>query len=262
MSLATPPKALLTDVFGTVVNWRASVTDHLTSSASAVLNNPNSSLSSALHTTASSVSWSDFAQAWRVAYYHFTRSYNPETSSFTTIDRFFRTSLEQLVDSYGITGLWTSTELDSIAQIWHRLDGWPDSAPGLALLTKHNKFQTATLSNGNTALLTSLATHGGLPYTHILSAEHFGAYKPNPRVYLGAAEKLGLHSGECAMVAAHLGDLEAARKCGMQTIYIERKEEEGWDAAKANEAKEQGWVDMWVNVDEPGFLEVARRFGV
>ena len=154
--------------------------------------------------------------------------------------------------------------------IWHFLDPWSDSSPGLGLL--NSKFQTATLSNGNTSLLTDLASHGSLPYTHILSAEDFKAYKPHPSVYLGAAQKLNLKPEECALVAAHLGDLAAAKKCGYQVIYIDRPQEEGWGREKVDKAMKEGWVDMWVDLQEGegfgslrkdgGFVEVARRFGI
>lgn len=39
------------------------------------------------------------------------------------------------------------------------------------------------------------------------------------------------------MVAAHLGDLQAAKECGLQTIYVEREEEETWPLEKVREAK-------------------------
>ena len=68
------------------------------------------------------------------------------------------------------------------------------------------------------------------------------------------------------MVAAHLGDLEAARGEGMQTIYVEREGEEAWGVEKVREARRKGWVDMWVDRDEDfvggGLLEVVRRFEV
>lgn len=39
------------------------------------------------------------------------------------------------------------------------------------------------------------------------------------------------------MVASHLGDLEAAKECGLQTIYIEREAEETWPLKRVEEAK-------------------------
>lgn len=102
-----------------------------------------------------------------------------------------------------------------------------------------------------------MAAHGEMPFRHILSAEMFNSYKPNPAVYLGAAEKLGFKPEECAMVAAHLGDLEAAQKCGFKTIYVERPEEE-----RDGELREkEGLVDVWVATEEEGFVTVAKRLG-
>ena len=68
------------------------------------------------------------------------------------------------------------------------------------------------------------------------------------------------------MVAAHLQDLEAARKEGMQTIYVEREEEEAWGVDMVREARRKGWVDMWIDREENfvggGLMEVVRRFEV
>ncbi|ETN37255.1 haloacid dehalogenase, type II [Cyphellophora europaea CBS 101466] len=258
MSLTQPPKALLTDVFGTVVDWRGTVTTHLTNAASSALNSSAGSLPSATRAAAATVSWPAFAQEWRSSYYHFTRTYDPAKGGpFKSVDQHHLDSLMELLDKYGIADLWAPEEVHKLSLIWHFLDPWPDSAPGLGLL--NGKFETCTLSNGNTSLLQDLATHGELPYKHIFSGEDFQAYKPHEKVYRGAAGKLGLREGECALVAAHLGDLEAARGCGYQTIYIEREQEEGWKEDKVKEAK--GWVDMWVSLGEGGFEEVARRFG-
>ena len=63
-------------------------------------------------------------------------------------------------------------------------------------------------------------------------------------------------------MAAHLADLKAARGCGYQTVYVERGGEEGWGAGEVEEARREGWVDMWVGAGEDGFREVARRFGI
>jgi hypothetical protein len=69
-----------------------------------------------------------------------------------------------------------------------------------------------------------------------------------------------VRTDECALLAAHLGDLEAARGCGYRTVYIERENEEGWSEEKVETAKQERWVDMWVKLGEGGFEEVARRF--
>lgn len=103
-----------------------------------------------------------------------------------------------------------------------------------------------------------------MKFTHVLSAELFGSYKPSPKVYLGAVEKLGLQPKECAMVAAHLGDLRAAKSLGLQAIYVERPGEESWSSEEVEKAMGEGWVDLWVSRDvgNNGFITVAEKLGI
>ncbi|RMZ83438.1 hypothetical protein DV737_g1536, partial [Chaetothyriales sp. CBS 132003] len=258
MSTLHPPKALLTDVFGTVVDWRGTVVNYLTLAAQKALHATSASTPGATREATARVSWPEFAQRWRESYYHFTRSYDPDKGPFKSVDQHHLDALIELVQDYKIQGLWTDDQLKEISMIWHALDPWPDSSRGLNILS--GQFVTATLSNGNTALLSDLAKHGNLKYAHLFGAEDFKAYKPHPSVYLGAAERLGLEPRQCALVAAHLGDLAAARRCGYQTIYIDRPGEEGWDEEQIKAARQ--WVDMWIDVDQGGFEEAARRFGL
>ncbi|MDP6064089.1 MAG: HAD-IA family hydrolase, partial [SAR202 cluster bacterium] len=88
-------------------------------------------------------------------------------------------------------------------------------------------FLIATLSNGNVALLTNMAKRAGLLWDCVLSAEHSGHYKPDPEVYMKAAELLGFRIGEVMMVAAHPFDLMAAQAVGMCTAYVSRPLEFG-----------------------------------
>jgi len=61
------------------------------------------------------------------------------------------------------------------------------------------------------------------------------------------------------MVAAHLNDLDGARKCGFRTVYVERAREEGWDEQRVAQTKKEGWVDVWVEEAENGFVTAAER---
>jgi 2-haloacid dehalogenase len=114
------------------------------------------------------------------------------------------------------------------------------------------------------SLLSDLRTFSSIPFTHLFSAELFGTYKPAPRVYLGAAEKLNLPSNECVMVAAHLNDLKAAKQNGLQTIYVERPGEEDWSEAEVEKARMEGWIDLWISSKDgsKGFVTVAEKLGV
>lgn len=249
-------------VFGTVVDWRTTVTHHLSSRADDALQTTRKSLALHVRTAAAIISWSALAQAWLDSYRDFCQSHDPD-SSFVSVDQHNHNSLKQLIQENGIEGLWDEDEILEISRIWHFLDAWPDSSKGLEELTNMG-FALCTLSNGNIDLLNDLTAHTNLKFERLFSAEHFGAYKPSPKTYLGAAEKLKLRPGECAMVAAHLGDLAKARECGLQTIYVEREGEERWSLNQIRAARSEGWVNMWVGLEERsvggGIMELARLF--
>lgn len=214
--------------------------------------------------------WARFAEEWRQMYYQFTREVAAAAGEgdneaadddqggtvYKTIDDFQLESLGERLEEWGLTGLWNKTAVEEISKVWHRLDPWPDSVEGLAALNATG-LQTCTLSNGNVELLTDMAKHANLPWTHVFSAEMFKSYKPNPKVYLGAAKKVGLKPEECAMVACHLGDLDAARRLGLSTVYVQRPNEEAWEEQDVERARE--WVDLWVGKGEEGFISAAKR---
>ncbi|KAL4889073.1 haloacid dehalogenase, type II [Aspergillus ambiguus] len=264
MSLTNRPQVLLFDVFGTVVEWRPSVTSALRDAAHAAITDPSKHLPAATLATVTSMTdadWLSIAEDWRKSYSHFTSTFDARGGQqpFISVDQHHYDAIDAILRrrGHGLDGLFTPAERWSLAQCWHRLTPWPDSAPGLRCLNDAG-FRTCTLSNGNIALLEDLRRYGALPFTDIASAEHFGAYKPSPRAYLGAAEMCGHPPGQCAMVAAHLHDLKAAKACGLQTIYVARPGEETYDVEAA---RTEGFVDMWVGKDEEGLVEVARRFG-
>lgn len=263
MSVQQPPKIVFFDVFGTAVDWRSSVIRALREHTDRALRDPGKNLSARLRETVSALTpedWRAFADEWRRSYYHFTRNFDPSQQGFVSVDQHHYESLQKLLERWNIEGLFTDDETRELSLCWHRLDPWPDTVEGLTRL--NDKFETCTLSNGNLSLLEDLRRHGPLPFTHIASAEEFGAYKPSPLVYNGAAARFGLEPKDCALVAAHLGDLKAAKGCGFQTVYVERPDEESFTSEQIAEARQSGWVDMWVDLNTGGFVEVARRFGI
>ena len=75
--------------------------------------------------------------------------------------------------------------------------------------------------------MTDLAKHAGLPWDCILGAELVRHYKPDREVYESAATILDLSRDAVMMVAAHLGDLRAAKAAGLRTAFVTRPHEFG-----------------------------------
>jgi 2-haloacid dehalogenase len=95
------------------------------------------------------------------------------------------------------------------------------------LVRLQRRFVVSTLSNGNRSQQAALIRFAGLPLERILSAEDFRHYKPDPEVYLGAAEALGVAPQQVLMVAAHKGDCRAAQAAGLRAAFVERPLEKG-----------------------------------
>jgi 2-haloacid dehalogenase len=208
-------KALLFDVFGTVVDWRSSVIRE------------GQALARRKGWPEGRVDWAAFAQAWRAeGYTDAIGRVRRGEAPWARVDDLHRRMLDELLARYGIAEL-AEAEVADLNRVWHRLEPWPDAVPGLARLRR--RHVVAPLSNGNFALLTNMAKHAGLPWDCILSAELFGAYKSSPEVYRGAVALLGLEPGEAMMVAAHTGDLRAAGALGLRTAYVPRPLEFGPD---------------------------------
>jgi 2-haloacid dehalogenase len=205
-------KALVFDVFGTVVDWRGSLIRE------GRLLGRRKKLK---------VDWDAFADAWRAGYRPAMARVRSGELPWTKIDVLHRMILDQLLQKFAIRGL-TEEEIVHLNCAWHRLKPWPDAKAGLGKLKRRHVI--ATLSNGNVALLVNMAKHAGLPWDCILSAEVVRHYKPDPETYLGAADLLGVRPGELMLVAAHKDDLHAARACGLKTAYVTRPREYGPDA--------------------------------
>ena len=143
--------------------------------------------------------------------------------------------------------------IDHLNRAWHRLDPWPDSVRGLTRLKE--RFVITTLSNGNVSLLTNMAKRAGLPWDCVISAELFRHYKPDPEAYLGCADLLGVRPEELMLVAAHPGDLRAARDVGLRTAYVARPLEYGPN--QRAHRMEDGEFDFTAT----DFLDLADKLG-
>ena len=233
----SPIRALVFDVFGTVVDWRGSIIREVKALARA----------KRLDLDAEA-----FADAWRAGYHPAMARVRSGELGWTRIDDLHRLILDDLLVRFGVRGL-EEAEIADLNRVWHRLRPWPDSRAGLKLMKKSRII--GTLSNGNVLLLANMAKFGGLPWDVIFSGEIFRHYKPDPETYLGACELLSMRPAEVMMVAAHKSDLFAAKACGLATAFVKRPLEHGPGVKK--DLKSEGAFDL----NASDFLDLARRLG-
>ena len=230
--------ALVFDVFGTVVDWRGGVARE----AAPFL---------ARH--APGVDPFAFADAWRQQYQPAMEAVRSGQRPFTRLDVLHRENLDAVLPRFGIAGA-SSAELDELNLAWHRLDPWPDSVAGLTRLKQ--RFIVAPLSNGNIRLMLDMAKRAGLPWDAILGAEVARAYKPQPEAYLRTAEVLAIAPSQLCLVAAHNGDLAAARAAGLRTAFVPRPTEHG-----PNQTTDLAPAQDW-DVVATDFADLAGQLGV
>jgi 2-haloacid dehalogenase len=232
-------KACIFDVFGTVVDWRTSVSKDLAAFAASK--------------GIAGVDWMAFAVAWRKLYQPAMEEVRSGRRAWTILDTLHRESLVKLIGEFGLKGL-NEGDIDHMNRAWHRLDPWPDAVPGLTRLkTKHI---IATCSNGNIALMVNMAKRARLPWDCILGAETSRAYKPMPEAYLASCRMLDLKPAQVLMVAAHNGDLKAAKGQGLGTAFVPRPTEHG-PGQKTDLAADAGCVDIAAD----SFTDLAARLG-
>jgi len=201
--------ALLFDVFGTLTDFRTSIARE----AEAILGPLGYSLD-----------WLAFADAWRGEYQPAMEEIRSGKAPFSKLDVLHRRNLDRILPRFNVKPLPEDTA-QHLNLAWHRLDTWPDVAPGMVRLK--TRFRLAPCSNGNISLMVDVARRNGLPWDAILGAEIAGDFKPKPKVYLASCAAFDLAPGDCMMVAAHSNDLKTAAALGLRTAHIARPNEHG-----------------------------------
>lgn len=230
-------KALVFDVFGTVVDWRGSIIreGQLLSQRKGY-----------------DIDWGEFADRWRSGYGPSMDRVRTGQLPWTKLDDLHRMVLDELVQDYSLTGM-SEQEIQDFNHVWHRLTPWPDAIAGLTRLRRH--YVIAPLSNGNVSLLLHMAKNADLPWDTILSAELSRHYKPDPEAYLKAPELLSLEPEEVMLVATHPSDLRSAAAVGLKTGYVHRPLERGPERTRTPPAIDE--FDLFAS----NFLDLAAQLG-
>jgi len=202
-------QALLFDVFGTVVDWRSSLIARFEQMG---------------RDQGLSADWATLVDDWRGEYQPAMNKVRSGQREWTPLEQLHRESLDMLLSKHGLGQVNTQLR-EEMVRGWHFLHPWPDSVAGLRRLKQ--KYIIGTLSNGGLRLLTDTAKFAHLPWDVVLCSDLFRHYKPDPKVYLGAARLLDTDPKNIVMVAAHNYDLAAARSHGFKTGFVARPAEYG-----------------------------------
>lgn len=227
--------ALVFDVFGTLVDWRSSIAREVRDRLGALVPDPET-----------------FADDWRAEYQGAMEAVRSGAIPFCKLDVLHRRNLDRVLAARGLDAAVGEAARIDLNLAWHRLDAWPDVAPGLVQLRE--RYRLAPCSNGNISLMADLARRNGWHWDAITGAELARDYKPKAIVYLSAVEAFDCAPHEAMMVAAHSSDLAAAAAAGLRTAFIARPNEHGPGIGETA-------ASVPVDVSANGLIDLAERLG-
>src|SRR5215467_12562286 len=96
--------------------------------------------------------------------------------------------------------------------------------PGVLAALRQAGLKTAILSNGTPMMLDAVVGGAGLGamFDAVLSVEEVGVFKPDPRVYGLAVDRLGCPASAIAFQSSNAWDAYAASAFGMQVVWCNR----------------------------------------
>ena len=163
--------------------------------------------------------WQALADLWRLKQLQYTwlRGLGDRHADFRQVTA---DALDFALDSLGIADPALRTRL---LDLYERLSCYPE-VPGVLRTLKAGGLRLAILSNGTPEMLASAVRHAGLEglLDEVLSVESVGVYKPHPRVYRLAADRLGCSPRHIGFVSSNGWDACAAQANGMRVIWCNR----------------------------------------
>ncbi len=193
------PEALAFDVYGTLVDpigIQAQLERHLPEAAPQV------------------------TQAWRQKQleYTFRLAAMERYEDFRQVTRM---ALDYALAAVG--GELDEDQKDDLMTRYDRLDGFEDAEPGLRRLREAG-HQMVAFSNGSPSMISAVLDNTALrPYlNNFISVDEVKTYKPSPKVYRHAAERLGRPVGEVRLVSSNPFDVIGAEAAGMRAAWVDR----------------------------------------
>ena len=114
---------------------------------------------------------------------------------------------------------------DEILGAFKKLPAYEDVQPAIKLL-KDKDIRVIAVSNSSLAMIKEQLTNAGIIdlFDSYYSVDDVKKYKPFKDIYESVAKKEGIKTDNIVMVATHDWDLFGAKKAGLKTAYIKRKE--------------------------------------
>jgi len=112
---------------------------------------------------------------------------------------------------------------EPLMQAYRALEAYPE-VPAMLERLRRGGIKLAILSNGEPEMLAAGAQSAGIDglLDAILSVEEVGVYKPHPKVYQLALDRLGVRPDEVAFMSSNAWDVHGAACFGLRPVWVNR----------------------------------------
>ena len=192
-----PPAACVFDAYGTLFDYASAV-----ARCNADLGASAERLSSLWREKQLQYTWLRAAQGRHADFWHVTGD-----------------ALDFALESLGLS----KTLRDRLMESYLTLDAFPE-VPEVLQRLKRQGIQTAILSNGSPEMLEAAVSNARIaPFLDaVLSVEEVGVYKPHPKVYQLAVDRLGVEAERIWFQSSNAWDAWAASAFGMRVVWCNR----------------------------------------
>ena len=204
-------KGLFFDVGGTVFDWK---------------NTARGTIRKLADEKGESIDSETFANAWRGEMFKIHTQVRQGNLPWMTSDDMHLQALANMAGDYPLLDKIDNASL--VESTWHHLRPFPGASEAIDRL--RTKYTVVVLTILSWESIVNSSKRARVQWDGILSCEFLGYYKPSLQAYLKATRLLGLKPSAAMMVAAHEGDLAAARAAGLHTAYVNVPEEDNMAA--------------------------------
>jgi 2-haloacid dehalogenase len=136
---------------------------------------------------------------------------------------FWQVTSDALAFALETLGVQAATLHAELMNAYRTLDAFPE-VPEVLEQLKRNGIRTAILSNGSPDMLHSAVSHAGIAglLDWVLSVDEVGVYKPHPKVYQLALDRLGMGRQAVSYQSSNAWDAWAASAFGMRVVWCNR----------------------------------------
>lgn len=163
--------------------------------------------------------WQPLAETWRAK----QLNYSWLRSLMGAHVDFWQVTADALDFALEERGLQDTRLRRRLLELYFNLACFPE-VPAMLRQLKEAGLVTGILSNGAPAMLEAACRSAGIDtlIDHLISVEEVGIYKPDPRVYRLAIEKLALPANSIAFHSSNGWDIHAGKRAGFYAIWINR----------------------------------------